>query len=553
MGSHQGSLRQGQKRGHEQQLGDGPQVVVRRRLAADTTTSFPTILTPWPHTSTSNPLFHPGHFDLLGRPISLRTAMMCSMVDSEYPNGQNGNVELGGAAAQLPLSNLPSAGIPSLLRYSTNGHLDSIFTKEEMYPNCGAYNHPNHVISAGENGFVDSDISRQLFLGYSGGNEVENMRQALGKDVNRSPAETACQNAGSKFTLMGEPVEKSTGIDSSDPLQKMPTLAPQFGSRPRGLFALGPYLSDADYNCMTTGYAADLANLNSDKVPAPPGSNPISYPNYMQSRCLYRGSLADRCGSSSSSSSIPFGLSQGSFSQICGNSTIMNDPSASFHASVGLKMGRHTGPGNLLSFEASNFAIQEYLRNNGNSPAEPGTSKIAFKSGTVRRKDKDNSNIFPANVKSLLSTGIFDGVPVKYVSWDRSKNVRGTIQGTGYLCWCENCNKTKTVNAYQLEQHAGSKSKHPNDHIYFSNGKSIYGVVQELKNTPSDRLLEVIPTVTGSGINKANFSKWKDSFQAAGRELHRIFGSEPAETPSQDVGLLAARERGRPDGHPPAE
>lgn len=43
--------------------------------------------------------------------------------------------------------------------------------------------------------------------------------------------------------------------------------------------------------------------------------------------------------------------------------------------------------------------------------------------GAHKNKDqktkKGSSNNFPSNVKSLLSTGILDGVPVKYVSWSR--------------------------------------------------------------------------------------------------------------------------------------
>nr|GMD57411.1 uncharacterized protein LOC109187050 [Ipomoea batatas] len=65
---------------------------------------------------------------------------------------------------------------------------------------------------------------------------------------------------------------------------------------------------------------------------------------------------------------------------------------------------------------------------------------------------------FPTNVKNLLSTGIFEGVPVKYVSWSRG-----------------------AVNAYEFEKHAGCDTKHPNNNIYFPSGKSLYSVVQELK------------------------------------------------------------------------
>jgi hypothetical protein len=50
--------------------------------------------------------------------------------------------------------------------------------------------------------------------------------------------------------------------------------------------------------------------------------------------------------------------------------------------------------------------------------------KVESKTGNVPRIKEPKTrkappNNFPSNVKSLLSTGMFDGVPVKYVSWSR--------------------------------------------------------------------------------------------------------------------------------------
>ncbi|KAL3531850.1 hypothetical protein ACH5RR_005371 [Cinchona calisaya] len=142
----------------------------------------------------------------------------------------------------------------------------------------------------------------------------------------------------------------------------------------------------------------------------------------------------------------------------------------------------------------------------------------------VTRKPPPNN--FPSNVRSLLSTGILDGVPVKYIAWSREKELRGTIKGSGYLCSCASCNYSKVINAYEFERHAGSKTKHPNNHIYFENGKTVYGIVQELRNTPQNLLFEVIQVVTGSPINQKSFRLWKESFLAATRELQRIYGKE---------------------------
>ncbi|KAB2047094.1 hypothetical protein ES319_A13G022500v1 [Gossypium barbadense] len=108
------------------------------------------------------------------------------------------------------------------------------------------------------------------------------------------------------------------------------------------------------------------------------------------------------------------------------------------------------------------------------------------------------------------------------------KSLKGYIQGTGYMCGCKDCNFKKALNAYEFEHHANCKTKHPNNHIYFENGKTIYAVVQELKNTPQERLFDVIQNVTGSQINQKNFRIWKASYQAATRELQRIYGKDNA-------------------------
>ncbi|CAH8292101.1 unnamed protein product [Eruca vesicaria subsp. sativa] len=151
---------------------------------------------------------------------------------------------------------------------------------------------------------------------------------------------------------------------------------------------------------------------------------------------------------------------------------------------------------------------------------------IVPKSKDSKTAKKGSTNTFPSNVKSLLSTGMFDGVTVKYYSWSREKNLKGVIKGTGYLCGCSSCNLTKVLNAYEFEQHANCKTKHPNNHIYFENGKTIYGVVQELKNTPQEKLFDAIQNVTGSDINYKNFNTWKASYQVASLELQRIYGKD---------------------------
>ncbi|GAU17781.1 hypothetical protein TSUD_171700 [Trifolium subterraneum] len=176
---------------------------------------------------------------------------------------------------------------------------------------------------------------------------------------------------------------------------------------------------------------------------------------------------------------------------------------------------------------------QKDLTESNPDPLVNITQKHNAKNDTVVKNKEPNptkktTNNFPANVKSLLSTGIFDGIPIKYCTWSRERYLQGVIKGTGYLCSCDVCKGQKALNAYEFERHAGGKSKHPNNHIFFENGKSIYGVVQELKNSPKEMLFDAIQTVTGSTINLRNFRIWKASYETATRELQRIYGKDDA-------------------------
>ncbi|KAJ7977077.1 putative DNA-binding protein [Quillaja saponaria] len=134
-----------------------------------------------------------------------------------------------------------------------------------------------------------------------------------------------------------------------------------------------------------------------------------------------------------------------------------------------------------------------------------GDEIVSKKKEDPKMSKKVPPNNFPSNVRSLLSTGMLDGVPVKYIAWSREKELRGVIKDSGYLCGCQSCNFSKVVNAYEFERHAGCKTKHPNNHIYFENNKTIYGIVQELRSTPQNMLFEAIQTITGSPINQKSF------------------------------------------------
>ncbi|KAM7259646.1 hypothetical protein ACFE04_015387 [Oxalis oulophora] len=185
---------------------------------------------------------------------------------------------------------------------------------------------------------------------------------------------------------------------------------------------------------------------------------------------------------------------------------------------------------NQSSNQISEEALFDKVLEQSNSGSVVSASNLIAKqkhepASKVKVAKKEPTNNFPSNVRSLISTGMLDGVPVKYVSLSREE-LGGIIKGSGYLCGCKSCNFTKVLNAYEFERHAGCKTKHPNNHIYFENGKTIYQIVQELRNTPENMLFDAIQTVFGAPINQKSFRIWKESYQAAARELQRIYGKE---------------------------
>ncbi|KAG8374306.1 hypothetical protein BUALT_Bualt11G0118000 [Buddleja alternifolia] len=116
---------------------------------------------------------------------------------------------------------------------------------------------------------------------------------------------------------------------------------------------------------------------------------------------------------------------------------------------------------------------------------------------------------YPTNVKKLLSTRILEGAKVKYISTSKEHEILGIIKDGGYLCGCSVCNFSKVVSAYEFELHAGTKTRHPNNHVYLENGKPIYSIIQELRSAPLSSLDDVIKSVAGSSVNEEYFQVWK--------------------------------------------
>ncbi|KAH9735843.1 PHD-type domain-containing protein [Citrus sinensis] len=156
--------------------------------------------------------------------------------------------------------------------------------------------------------------------------------------------------------------------------------------------------------------------------------------------------------------------------------------------------------------EGRNYTLYDDL---GSSGANDGV--LCARNMEIKMSKKVVPNEYPTNVKKLLSTGILDGACVKYISTSRERQLDGIVNGGGYLCGCPLCNFSKVVSAHEFEQHAGAKTRHPNNHIYLENGKPIYSIIQELKTAPLGILEEVVKKVAGSSFNEGSFRVWKAS------------------------------------------
>ncbi|XP_030442547.2 uncharacterized protein LOC115664799 [Syzygium oleosum] len=124
----------------------------------------------------------------------------------------------------------------------------------------------------------------------------------------------------------------------------------------------------------------------------------------------------------------------------------------------------------------------------------------AFQGEKPKVTGEPHPNAYLLSVPNLLSTGIFDGAPVKYILRRRNIMLRGAIRGEKILCGCNECNNSKHVSSYIFELHAGGRTKHPYNCIYLENGKTVYKVFQELRDTPEDVLFDAIPIIAGSAL-----------------------------------------------------
>lgn len=139
---------------------------------------------------------------------------------------------------------------------------------------------------------------------------------------------------------------------------------------------------------------------------------------------------------------------------------------------------------------------EEAMRNDGISPG-PTSSKMEMKMSKKFELTKT-----PTKLKELLETGLLEGVTVQYIRGARVRGpgetgLRGVIQGSEILCFCNLCKGTKAVKPNQFEIHAGSTNKRPPEYIYLENGKTLRDVLNACKGVCSDSLELVIRQTAG--------------------------------------------------------
>ncbi|CAL0308304.1 unnamed protein product [Lupinus luteus] len=398
----------------------------------------------------------------------------------------------------------------------------------------------NSSISIG-GGYNKNDGNISLGLAYDNRNaDIIAVGTKIGKiDENLLPMSHTFNKGDGNFMMMGHNYGK---VDDS-----ILSLSRPDDRRDGNFMSMGQSYEKEDSNLISLGtsYTKGYENISIGPTYSEPRENFITIaPSYDKGNdhIISMGTTYDKESSNipsydkGESSSLPMGhnhnkgesstISFGAFRE----NTELN-PSGGRICGYDLFMSNHN---QIQALDRQKDLTESNSESLVNITPKPNTKNDSIiKNKETKTTKKAPTNNFPSNVKSLLSTGIFDGVHVKYVSWSREKSLTGIIKGTGYLCSCDDCNQSKVLNAYEFERHAGAKTKHPNNHIYFENGKTIYGVVQELKNTPQDMLFDAIQNVTGSTINQKNFSVWKASYQAATRELQRIYGEDEVVIPSR--------------------
>jgi hypothetical protein len=284
----------------------------------------------------------------------------------------------------------------------------------------------NSIISIGASYSKNDANAISLGTTYNNGDEnaismgpafskAENNFMLIGHTFNKGDGNfiTKGHNYGktdNSMLSMGQPFDKGDGNFIS--------MGQSFEKGDSSVISLGASCTKGHENFITMG---GKANENFISMVPYKGDHIISMgPTYdkADSNILSMGSSYDKgdCSAQSMGHSYNKGESNTiSFGGLHDESE--TDPSGGMISSYDLLMSTQN------SVQASEVSGQKDLVETNADPVVNDAQK-AKPDANPRNKDPKTTkkvppNNFPSNVKSLLSTGMFDGVPVKYVSWSR--------------------------------------------------------------------------------------------------------------------------------------
>ncbi|XP_074570359.1 uncharacterized protein LOC141826944 [Curcuma longa] len=150
------------------------------------------------------------------------------------------------------------------------------------------------------------------------------------------------------------------------------------------------------------------------------------------------------------------------------------------------------------------------MRYGVNTEGKKNFSETPYKN-QQRKVEKITENSLILNVKSLLLTGILEGLPVNYIKG--KARLHGIISNLGYRCGCSSCNYNNVLSALEFEKHADMTSKNQNNYIFLECGITIYQLVKILKDRHI-QLGSLHKVLMEFQIQPSieHFEKWKGSF-----------------------------------------
>ncbi|MED6119613.1 hypothetical protein PIB30_013249 [Stylosanthes scabra] len=458
-----------------------------------------------------------------------------NMVDKNMASIRSGNLNIGSKDFENQYGNDPSVGLsishniedPSpCLNFGgvRKVKINEVRDSDSCIPSSmgNSYGRADNSLMSIGSGYSKNDGNISLGPTYNNINDNSISRQTSISKTNGNlvPMDHAFSKGDGSFILMGhnygkgdenilsmnQPFDRGDGnfisightYDKED--NNMISLGTSYNKGHENFISMGPTYSKSGENFINIGASYDKGT---DHIMSIGTTYDNVDSNIASSVCSYENGDSNSLPvapnhSKGEASTISFGSVQKGCEQNLNGGII---------SGYDLSMGNQTLPHGLDGQKTVSESNSE-LPTDSTPKSNPNTDST-LKNKYPKTTKKASANNFPSNVKSLLSTGIFDGVPIKYISWSRERTLRGIIKGTGYLCSCDDCKQSKVLNAYEFERHAGAKTKHPNNHIYFDNGKTIYAVVQELKSSPQEMLFDAIQSATGSSINQKNFRIWK--------------------------------------------